>query len=108
GFVSLRKVGSRNILTGAGQLWFCAQMLQGDSTDNIPGLPGYGQVKVYNTLKDVKTYEEAMKIVYMSYRNNLTHLTSEGIVARLKEIAQLLWIKRSEKEKIFNLEEVLK
>ena len=30
------------------------QLLTGDSTDNIPGLPGYGAVKAEKVLKDVK------------------------------------------------------
>ena len=42
-------------LYGEGVMWLYAQSLLGDSTDNIVGLKGYGNVKVYNTLKDCKT-----------------------------------------------------
>jgi hypothetical protein len=96
-------------LVGAGQLWFCAQLLMGDTVDNIPGAPyndkcRFGDVRVYNTLKDCKTYEEGIKKVWDIYKTNLAKyegLTDEQILDRIKEVAQLLWIKRAEKEKIF-------
>ena len=44
--------GGKKVLFGTGPLWHYAQMLLGDPSDNIPGVKGYGAVKVYNTLKD--------------------------------------------------------
>jgi hypothetical protein len=117
GFLSLRiklidgKVPKKpkKKLVGAGQLWFCAQLLMGDTVDNIPGVPynakcGFGDVRAYNVLKDCKTYEDGIKKVWNIYKTNLPEyegLTEEQTRARIKEVAQLLWIKRAVKEKIF-------
>ncbi len=37
-------------LSGMGFAFFCAQVLMGDATDNIPGLPGCGPVAAWNAL----------------------------------------------------------
>ena len=39
-------------LTGTGLPFFYAQVLMGDASDNIPGLPGWGPVKTYEYLID--------------------------------------------------------
>jgi len=39
-------------LTGTGLPFFYAQVLMGDKSDNIPGLPGWGPVKTYEHLID--------------------------------------------------------
>ena len=54
-------------LFGTGGLWLQAQMLMGDSADNIPGLPGVGPVRAYNLLKDC-SLEEAQERVRDMYR----------------------------------------
>ena len=42
-------------LSGTGLRWFYAQLLMGDSTDNIPGCPGIGPAKAYEYLKHFDT-----------------------------------------------------
>jgi 5'-3' exonuclease len=98
GFLQLKLVGKKQKIIGGGQLWFCAQLLLGDSTDDIPGVPGYGPVKTYRALQDVETYKQGIQKVWKIYQNVFNN-TAE---ARLKEVAQLLWIKRNYKEKIFD------
>lgn len=44
--------GGKKAIFGTGKIWHYAQMLLGDTADNIPGIKGYGAVKVYDTLKD--------------------------------------------------------
>jgi 5'-3' exonuclease len=108
GFLSLREVKDKKILCGAGALWFCAQLLMGDRVDNIPGLKKVGPVSAYEILKDCDTYCKAVKVVYSKYIDSLkSELDSDQILSRFKEVAQLLWIKRAAKEKIFPLEWVL-
>ena len=45
---SLELSSNRRKLTGGGYAWFYAQMLMGDSTDNIPGISGCGPVNTSN------------------------------------------------------------
>ena len=107
GFLSLRVNGKKKKLVGGGQLWFCAQLLMGDSVDNIPGLPlnargCYGDVTTYNALKDIRSYKEGISLCWDLYKEHLKDsLTLEQIRDRFKEVAQLCWIKRAPKEKIF-------
>ena len=102
GFLSLRTNSSnKKILVGGGFYWFCAQMLLGDAVDNIPGLPGYGPVKVYDILKDCYNEEDAVKRVWKTYQSALDGLTIDEKRTRLKEVARLCWILRDKKSKIF-------
>lgn len=95
GFLSLRKHNGKKILCGAGQLWFCAQMLLGDSADDIPGIGKlggirFGSVSAYNALKDCDTFDKALNVVYTLYKNNV----KEDIDKVFKTNYKLLWIKR--------------
>ena len=58
---------------------------------------------MYNLLKDCKTYEEALKKVWKTYKEVLTKgMEDTKIISRFKEVSQLLWIKRKSKgDKIF-------
>lgn len=103
GFLKLYKSETgKKKLYGGGQLWFCAQLLMGDKTDNIPGcmkdLRGtYGDVSAYEVLKDCKSYKDGIKLVWECYKK--VGLTKD----RLFEVARLLWIKRNAKgDKIFS------
>jgi hypothetical protein len=70
--------------------WFYAQMLLGDTGDNIPGVRGYGPVKVYETLKDCFLEDDMISSVWEVYeRHKLTY-------ERFLEVADLLWIRRYE------------
>lgn len=112
GFISLRKnkESGKQILCGGGYLWFCCQLLLGDTTDNIPKLAkGYGPQKVYEVLHDVTSsmwsVEEmkrsTIRRVYQEYTKVLKDsLTTEQIQARLMEIARLVWIKRQAKNDV--------
>ena len=75
-------------LIGTGQRWFFAQMLLGDSTDDIPGIKSYGPAKVYKLLKDVDSLDEIKEIVYNIWKE-------KGDMELYEIVAQLLWIKRS-------------
>lgn len=92
GFLSLRRHSGKWTLVGAGYKWFCAQLLLGDSSDNIPGVHKCGPVQTYNVLRDCKTEKEMIQKCYKMH-----HFDKD----RFCEIAQLLWIKRNGQEKIF-------
>lgn len=89
GYLSLTK-GEKYSLIGGGLMWFYAQMLLGDSADNIPGIPRMGVVSTYNALKDCKTEKEMQDVVLSKYKKHYKEKYKEA----LKEIKQLLWIRR--------------
>ena len=82
------KDGVKYTLKGVGFKWFCAQCFLGDTVDNIPGLKGYGAKKTYTYLKDLNTTDLlwAMTVAAFKEAKKLDHL---------REVAQLLWIQRS-------------
>lgn len=103
GYLQL-KSNKRKII-GGGLLWFYAQCLLGDNCDNIPGLKGYGPVKVYNLLNSLTTEEGMLDLVLREYEKVLN---KEEAVERLLEVADLLWIRRKPNElKSDNLRELL-
>jgi hypothetical protein len=74
---------------GTGLLFFCAQLIKGDNTDNIPGVPKKGWKCVKETLIGVKTYEEALcrvRDLYIGYFG-VEHWEEEML-----EQARLLWM----------------
>lgn len=79
---------SRKSVKGGGYPWFYAQMLLGDKTDHIFGPKGYGDVKVYNTLKDCETEKEYYDVVKEVYEQAF----GEEAEARIRENADLLWM----------------
>lgn len=82
--------GKRKIykMDRGGIKWFYAQMLLGDTCDNIPGIKGLGPVAVDKVLKDCYTEEEMALTVWNLYKEH--GLSKE----RLYEVADLLWIRR--------------
>jgi hypothetical protein len=80
---------AKKSLRGGGLKWFYAQMLLGDSADNIPGVSMCGPVKVFKLLSECKTEEELYKTVLKVY-------TNKQIEGRFEEVANLLWIQQKE------------
>jgi len=83
----------KNKLIGTGYLFFCAQMIMGDSADNIPGLPGQGPKAAWTLLngsRKPKIMLGTMRDAYSSrYKGDYDWKDY------LKEQAQLLWLVRS-------------
>lgn len=77
-------------LRGGGLKWFYAQLLMGDSTDNIPGCKRYGPVTAHKALEKATTEEEFIDVVWQVYRKQF----KKKALTRLEEVANLLWILR--------------
>lgn len=75
---------------GTGLRFFYFQLIVGDSTDNIPGLPRGGPVKAYNVLKDCDTEEDMFNVVSKLYREKLGERWEEYML----EQGRLLWMVR--------------
>jgi hypothetical protein len=74
---------------------FYHQMLTGDTTDNIPGLPGIGPAKAHKALRGVKS-EELFSVVCAMYEAHTPEKLDWNTY--LLEQGQLLWIQRKRGE----------
>jgi len=77
-----------------GWRWFYQQLMWGDLTDNVGGLPGIGEVKSKRLLKDATTKEEMETIVVREYKREYggdwpRYITENG---------QLLYMRRKKGE----------
>jgi hypothetical protein len=77
----------------AANRWFYLQLLMGDSTDNIPGVPGYGPKKAAKELEGLFTETEWFIRALFLYAEHY----DDGLEA-LIENARLLWIRRHPNE----------
>jgi 5'-3' exonuclease len=94
-----KKGAKKYKIKGFGCKWFYAQMLLGDSADNIPGLKGFGPVKVFNILNKFNTEKDLYDKVKGLYLDRLEdEMTEEDICNRVYEVADLLWMRRKEGE----------
>lgn len=84
-------------IRGRGYVFFCAQMIMGDSVDNIPGVRGKGAGKAFKLLSpiltddDIEDKEEAM---WQAVETLYEEVYGEEWEIILNEMAQLLWIVR--------------
>ena len=75
-------------LKGLGIIFFGAQLIMGDFTDNIPGIPGQGTGAAYQAMKDVKTEEEMFTVLKELYVKKFGDEWQEAML----EQGRLLWM----------------
>jgi len=75
-------------LKGVGLKFFYAQMIMGDGTDTIPGLPGGGKALAYKSLKDCGSEEELYETTAELYRKKI----GDSWADYFQEQASLLWM----------------
>ncbi len=75
-------------LEGTGLTLFYAQLILGDSTDDIPGIPGMGEAKALEVLETLSTEEEMFTAVLGLYQDTY----AENALEELMEQAWLLWM----------------
>lgn len=83
-------------LTGQGPLFFWAQMLMGDTADNVQGVARYngklcGAVCAFDVLKDVRCIHDASNIVLDAYREINQNAVAEG---------WLIWLTRWHRDNV--------
>lgn len=69
---------------------FFRQMLEGDTTDNIPGIYGIGPAKAAKAIPDDISRDEGVEIVRRAYTEAYKGSAEEALI----EIAGLLWMQR--------------
>lgn len=81
-------------IKGTGLLFFYSQLITGDSTDNIPGLPKGGPVLAYELLKNCEEEVDMFNAVRTAYE--IWGRKNEIPIAQVREYlieqAQLLWM----------------
>ena len=82
--------GKMKKLAGEGISFFYAQLIMGDSVDNIPGIPGLGDKKAWLALKDCED-EDALRYVAC---NAYEEKYGAEWVGEMEEQAYLLWMVR--------------
>lgn len=85
-FIGWLKYKKDKALTGRGFLFFCAQMIMGDTADNISGIGKYGAKKAFDELNEIDNFSDAWKKVISLYEEK--GIPEETIRAH----ATLLWI----------------
>ena len=83
-----------SITEDQGHYNFCKQLLTGDSTDNIPGLPKIGHAKAAKLLENIPQ-EDMMLEVALAY---MRHAPKDDWLEYLREQGQLLWIRQQPNE----------
>jgi 5'-3' exonuclease len=63
----LRSNKIKNVSVEEAERFYWEQILKGDATDNIPGLPGIGPIKASEMLLNCKTTEDYKKTVALQY-----------------------------------------
>lgn len=87
---SLSISNNKKKISGDGILFFYAQMLTGDTVDNIAGCKGCGPVAAFKLLTECKTEREAYEVVRAKY----LEVYGKFWLKQYMENANLLWIAR--------------
>lgn len=83
-------LNEKKALKGWGDIWFYAQLLMGDPTDNIPGIPGLGAAGAFKRLAQVSTTQEAEEAVVEAYRG----FYGDSWYEEMLEQGRLIWMVR--------------
>lgn len=83
GFV---KMNTKKKIIGGGEKYFYCQMLLGDTTDNIPGIKGMGDVTTFALLSPLESVEALQATVFGVYLKKY----GEGAMSRFIETGNLL------------------
>jgi hypothetical protein len=97
GWIDLKNMSSSKKVVGHGQKFFWAQMLMGDTADNVKGVLTYdgklcGAIKTYKILKDVSNVSDAANLVLDAYRAIDQNPLPEG---------EALWLLRDKEDSFY-------
>jgi 5'-3' exonuclease len=84
------ELNDKRELKGQGYKFFYAQMLMGDTADNIKGINKVGGVKTYNILKECNTREDCHNTVLNEYKKEY----NEDYITEFNKSYTLLYVLR--------------
>lgn len=102
---TLQLSSNKKKLIGTGDAFFFAQVLMGDTADNIPGCPGWGPVRVYELLNPIlkdrehalgDAREETTWILADAAREAYEEEYGDEAEVRFNEQSSLCWLLREE------------
>ena len=93
-FGGIELSATKKKITGTGVKFFYAQLLTGDSVDNIPGCPGIGPAKAFKLLDELETELDLYESVKAAYLNVYEAKRPENGMIVMREQADLLWMIR--------------
>jgi len=82
---------ARKVVKGWGRKFFYAQMLMGDATDNIKGIPKVGPATAFDIMEPINAEQEARDAVLAAYNK---HYGEEKGLEMLTLNRKLLWMYR--------------
>ncbi len=88
------ELGDKRKLRGAGYKWFAAQVLMGDSVDNISGSKGYGPVKTFKLLDGCNSEEELNDALFSHFKDRSLLMEQIDLVWMVREMVNgfpILW-----------------
>lgn len=74
---------------GEGFLWLMAQVLTGDTVDNIPGLEGFGAKGTFELLQNVEVKGEALDLVLSKYGEKYGDSAEERFTEQLRLVGMI-------------------
>lgn len=107
GHLDFSKLKGRYKLTGGGLLWFYAQLILGDSVDNIQGLKGKGPKFVYDHFKKYERYNLEYALAANVLQLYIKEYGKNKGSKWFYENVDLLWILQDTKRKSIELKKLL-
>lgn len=92
------KSTTQNKVVGCGTSFFWHQMLMGDSSDGVSGVPRVGPVKAHELLSGATSDAEAFRVVWSEYTRAFS--TTQSSADEMLGNAFILWIRRKHGEDI--------
>lgn len=81
--------GNKQKIQGGGLMFFYSQLITGDRTDNILGIPRAGDVRAYEELSECQSEEEMFQKVVQMY---VSTFGEQYGLERMLESGRLLWM----------------
>lgn len=91
GYLTLSDDPKNRKLLGTGSKFLHVQMLMGDRTDTIPGLPNMGKVKAFKLINPCSTINEMEQVVLSEYKKVFGDEAEERMIEMGRMVYMIRW-----------------